>query len=263
MYGLGLIKSPPDVRDYIYTDVVGKLTVPLPDTCVQWMPFATPVEYQAGLGACAAFSSGAAVELLNSKELDKPIDLSEQFIYEEAKKIDNFPDEEGTYLRAVLSVLKHVGVCEESYMPYEGKYPADKELDMAAYVNAAKYKIKSYASVLPEVPQMKQAILQRGPILVGIKVYENFENLGEKGIMLKPSGELKGAHAVPILGYDELGFIVKNSWSVYWGKDGYCTIPYKVWEEINLGEVWSIVDAKTSNKIGLLEYVKCFFRKRG
>jgi C1A family cysteine protease len=263
MQSFGLLKSPPDVRDYIYTDVVEKFTTPLPDTYLQWIAYSTPVEYQADLGACAAFSSGAVAELLNTKELKRPVILSEQFIYNEAKKIDGAPDEEGTYLRAVLSVLKHVGVCEESFLPYESKYPPSKEAGMDAFTNAAKYKIKSYASVLPELTQMKQAIVQKGPLLTGINVYENFETIDDKGIASSPSGALKGQHAIPILGYDELGFIIKNSWSIYWGKDGYCTIPYGVWPQITLGEVWSIIDASTPNKIGVLEYIKCFFRKRG
>ncbi|MFG0294175.1 MAG: C1 family peptidase [Phycisphaerales bacterium JB050] len=35
-----------------------------------------------------------------------------------------------------------------------------------------------------------------------------------------------GGHAVTIVGYDEIGFIVKNSWGEEWGTDGYCRIAY-------------------------------------
>lgn len=40
-----------------------------------------------------------------------------------------------------------------------------------------------------------------------------------------PEGEY-GGHAVTIVGYDDLGFIVKNSWGEEWGSVGYCRISY-------------------------------------
>lgn len=35
-----------------------------------------------------------------------------------------------------------------------------------------------------------------------------------------------GGHAVTIVGYDDIGFIVKNSWGTGWGTDGYCRIAF-------------------------------------
>ena len=39
-----------------------------------------------------------------------------------------------------------------------------------------------------------------------------------------PGGTGYGGHAVTIVGYDERGFLVKNSWGTTWGDDGYCTV---------------------------------------
>lgn len=38
--------------------------------------------------------------------------------------------------------------------------------------------------------------------------------------------EAYGGHAVTIVGYDDIGFIVKNSWGTEWGTDGYCRIAF-------------------------------------
>lgn len=40
-----------------------------------------------------------------------------------------------------------------------------------------------------------------------------------------PKEELYGGHALTIVGYDDRGFLVKNSWGT-WGDAGYCTVTY-------------------------------------
>ncbi|MCK5940863.1 MAG: hypothetical protein KAI24_02740, partial [Planctomycetes bacterium] len=39
-----------------------------------------------------------------------------------------------------------------------------------------------------------------------------------------PAHSRYGGHAVTIVGYDDAGFLAKNSWGKGWGDDGYCTI---------------------------------------
>lgn len=36
-------------------------------------------------------------------------------------------------------------------------------------------------------------------------------------------------HAVTVVGYNQCGFIIKNSWGVEWGENGYSTFPYEYW----------------------------------
>jgi hypothetical protein len=42
-----------------------------------------------------------------------------------------------------------------------------------------------------------------------------------------------------VVGYDKKGFILRNSWGLYWKKKGYCHFPYKDWG--CQYEVWTIV----------------------
>jgi hypothetical protein len=48
----------------------------------------------------------------------------------------------------------------------------------------------------------------------------------EVGADPDPKGELYGGHAVTIVGYDDRGFLIKNSWGEAWGEGGYATLLY-------------------------------------
>jgi len=248
IFTTGLIPSPKDERDYVLASFLEPLTVSVPSEWLDWQQWQTPVKYQAGLGSCVAFSSGGQKEGYDYKELGVVPDLSEQFLYGKCKEIDGLPNVSGTYIRAAMKVLKDVGVCEESYFPYEGRFPPLGSPKEGYLENAAKYKISTYASVGITKEALQIALYQNGPVVVGISVYENFESIGSDGIAQFPSGRLKGGHAILVIGYNKLGLICKNSWSSRWGNAGYCTIPWAVWEQINMGEAWSIVDVISEKK---------------
>lgn len=260
MYNKGLLPSPLDKRDYLLTSMVKPLKTAPPEEHTEWLKWVTPVKYQANLGSCAAFAGNGAVEAFNTKELSIPLDFSEQFLYGEAKKIDGRPNEDGTYLRAILKVLSNTGVCEEQYQPYEGIYPP-KNLPASGFVeNAAKYKIKSYALVSPDKLSIQTAISQVGPLLAGIMVDDNFETVDSSGIVPMPEKQTDQGHAIVLIGYNKLGIIVKNSWSYLWGDKGYCYIPWDVWEAISTGEVWSIVDITSANVGSALNWFFSFLK---
>lgn len=245
---LGFVPSPKDERDYLLTSFLKTLTVALPDEWLAWKDWQTPVKYQGGLGSCVAFASGAQKESYDHKELGKVPNLSEQFLYGKCKETDGMPNVSGTFIRAAMKILKDLGICEEEYFPYEGKWPPSGTPKEGYLENAAKYKISTYASVGITKEALQQALYQNGPVVVGIAVYENFEHVGSDGIVQFPSGALKGGHAILVIGYNKLGLVCKNSWSTRWGDNGYCTIPWAVWEKINMGEAWTVVDMTLATK---------------
>jgi hypothetical protein len=247
-YKLGLIPSPPDNRDYLLTSFLPPLEVSLPEEWLEWLKWQTPVKFQGGLGSCVGFDTSAHKESYDTKEYGKQIDLSEQFIYGKCKEIDGMPNEEGTYIRAAMKVLQDFGVCEEAYFPYEGKYPPNNSPKEGYLENATKYKLSTYASVGTTKEEMERALYQNGPISVGVMVYDSFMETGSDGIVKYPSGAKQGGHAMLVVGYNKIGLICKNSWSTKWGNEGYCTIPWLVWESINMGEAWTIVDVIARKK---------------
>ena len=40
-----------------------------------------------------------------------------------------------------------------------------------------------------------------------------------------------GGHAFCIVGYNEVGFLIQNSWGAQWGRNGFATLPYDDWLE--------------------------------
>lgn len=240
-YSLGAIPNPPDSRDFLLANYMPKAVVRPPELILPM----TPVKYQAGLGACVAFAFSSAVEHFNSKEFNKILDMSEQFLYGEAKKIDGFPYVEGTTPRAAAEVLIKKGECEERYFPYEGRYPTTTK-PLAGYdANAATYKLKNYASASIEFEAIKDALFVYGPLVASMMVYESFTTgTGADGVVKMPSGKKLGGHAICVAGYLNMPgqpILVKNSWSERWGKKGYCLFYKNTWDALVFGAT-SMVD---------------------
>lgn len=87
--------------------------------------------------------------------------------------------------------------------------------------------------MIQNIVQLRHAIYTNGPCIAALPVY----NTGEK--FWRNNGEFMGYHAVAIIGYDESGFIIRNSWGSTYGYDGYSYITN---EEINRAEeIWTLI----------------------
>lgn len=81
--------------------------------------------------------------------------------------------------------------------------------------------------------QLKHAIYANGPCVAVLPVYNEDEQFWQK------TGNCIGYHAVAIVGYDENGFIIRNSWGEYYGHNGYSYISN---DDINhIKEAWTII----------------------
>ena len=72
-----------------------------------------------------------------------------------------------------------------------------------------------------DIDSVKKAIVSMFGVIVALPVY-NYESSFWDGL-----GKPVGYHAVPLVGYDDKGLILKNSWGHLWGNNGHATIPYK------------------------------------
>ena len=71
---------------------------------------------------------------------------------------------------------------------------------------------------------LKYAIYLNGPCVGALPVYNTYINK----FWDEYRGEYQGGHAIAIIGWDDDGFIIRNSWGTSYGEKGYATIPYKV-----------------------------------
>lgn len=96
------------------------------------------------------------------------------------------------------------------------------------------FKINSYARV-GNNEQLKFAIVANGPCVAVLPVY-NADSADE--FWNERYGKLLGYHAVAVVGYNEDGFIIRNSWGENYGSDGYTLIKEK--DANKFQEVWTI-----------------------
>jgi len=128
-------------------------------------------------------------------------------------------------------MIKHGGIpTEDSYGPYLGQ-------DGYCHVNKSEMglKIKSWVNVTSgDVDALKVAIASHGPVSVAIDASHKSLSFYSNGVYYENecNNDVAGLdHAVLAVGYGELNgekyWLVKNSWSTYWGNDGYVLMSQK------------------------------------
>jgi hypothetical protein len=185
---------------------------------------------QGEVGACAAFAIVGIMnvfhliemlaDVLAEEEIDRIIDvwlekhqLSEGFFYgynrsPEAKYSGMYVEKALDFARITGSVPKVL--FDELYEMPEMRERILKNKSLNSLIEEAKkYRIKGYVGFLRgEKEEIKRAIYDyKYPIL---------------GVSNSYFGE---SHAIMIIGWDENGFIIQNSWGEDWGNKGTKTIP--------------------------------------
>ena len=94
--------------------------------------------------------------------------------------------------------------------------------------------IKSYGLVR-SVVGLKYALILNGPCVGALRVYSDCPNFWDSN-----TGTFLGCHAISIVGYDEKGFIIRNSWGENWGDKGYTHMDYDDFP--NFLELWTIME---------------------
>jgi len=268
----GCKKDQPDKRDYKITRMTAIQAAVIPNS-IDYTPKMGPVGDQGDEGTCVGFATVDGMKVYQ-EDIDqgKFLGLSVRYVYENARIVDDDPpDEEGTSIRAAMSVLTDKGVPPESCWPYVphlvGK-PCPEADALAAPNQEAGYWRIDGADI---VQAIKESLVANGPLVVGINVYESFEDPIKSfggNIPMPESGEqLLGGHAVCIVGYDDKTekFKFKNSWSKLWGNFGFGTLPYAYMEQY-LNDAWSAKDKLGNNPPGpgfwqrILNFFKWLFR---
>lgn len=125
--------------------------------------------------------------------VDNKIDLNAIYKIRKNKKLD------GMEIKEALHFLRHAGV------------PSKKGI----------IKINEYSMIGSPV-YLKYALLINGPCIGALKVY----NPNATEFWLNDGRPCLGGHAIAIVGYNNDGFVIRNSWGTKYGEDGYATIPY-------------------------------------
>ncbi|MDL2309547.1 C1 family peptidase [Parabacteroides sp. OttesenSCG-928-B22] len=190
------------------------------------------VKNQGAQGACSAFTLSAIYEYILKKNKALDEDLSEAFLYYNARKNrGNEKTDSGCSYLESIKALTEEGICIETLCPYdENKF--DKKPSADAYADAEKRKVKTAKNVNVDLDDIKSALEEGYPVAVSVRLYDSF-SADNSGFVSRPTEEeLKageyGNHAMVICGFseDKKIFIVRNSWGKSFGDNGYCYMPY-------------------------------------
>ena len=249
---LGCKKDHTDTRDYLMRAYlpIGRLPVK-----VDYTSKMSPVKNQGTEGTCVGFASIIGMKEYQEKlDYKRYIGLSPRFVYSECKKLDKMPGE-GTTIRAAMKVLKKLGVCEEVYWPYR-PFQSDRAKS-GARANAKTNKILTYARIV-DLYELKAALVQKGPCVIGVKVFRGMMETKTGLVPLPKRGErMLGGHAICPVGYDDnKGRIkFKNSWSASWGDKGFGYLGYDYLESFMM-DAWSSVDITDANPLTISSILK-------
>ena len=260
---LNLQKDELDKRDFGFdlTQTIHSVHIGVPNK-IDYTGEMSPVKNQGGLGSCVGFAVAAMKEWQEQKEHDKEVaegkrdhrkeldhyDLSEAWIYWNSKKIDPWPNSEGTSIRCAMRVLHKIGVpCEEGYA-YSDKYKG--EPTSWSKLIAKWGLIDSYWRC-KDINDLRVALVN-GPVVIGVGCFREIFFVGKNGIVPYPANpnEMLGGHAICAVGYDDTRGLIKfkNSWGSSWGKNGYGYLPYKYIKNF-MWDSWIAKDLSVTKKM--------------
>lgn len=203
------------------------------------------VRNQGNCGSCWAFAIAGALEsalvVQGKKDL---LNLSEQQMVSCDRQSYGCS---GGFMSSADYVVRK-GLTDETSFPYVAYNSRCKSgLDIKA--KAVKYFLLGTASQKPTKDEIKTALIQYGPLFVTVAAGGSGWS-GSSGKVTSCRKRATTNHMVQIVGYDQDGWIFKNSWGKKWGDGGYSHIGYgcdKIAEEAGFVLVEGQDEVQTSS----------------
>lgn len=210
----------------------------------------SPIENQGTLNSCTANAGVALMEYFELRAFNKYIDASRLFLYKATRNLLGITGDIGAYERTTMEAMVLFGVPPEKYWPYiQDNY--DMEPSAFLYSFGQNYKTISYyrldpAGIMPQelLKSIKAFIAVGLPSLFGFTVYNSYTQAATSGRIPYPApgDTVTGNHCVVAAGYDDNlviqnnapgnpatkgALLIRNSWGIDWGDNGYGWLPYE------------------------------------
>ena len=220
----GSLPSPIDLRDFRVSNSVTKIEIPeffrLPNY---------NIKDQGVVNSCVAHTLSSMLERSGYK-------FSTGWIY--GYRPEGYYQGEGMYPREALNTILKKGAVKKEDFDYNiemqsAKELVDKNIDKLEAL-ANDYRITSYARLYNE-KEIKSWMYTHK---IGIPIAIATEDLvlDKNNIIQLPNEYPNSGHAMLIVGWNEQGYIVQNSWSKNWGDNGFAILPY----EYEIREAWGV-----------------------
>ena len=217
-------KHPDDKKKATYSDDMHKgLEVQaLPPESFDWRAagIVTPVRDQGSCGSCWAMGMVKALEsVMAIHKSDMGKDLSEQEMVSCNK--DAYGCDGGFMTSAGYLVSR--GVASEKSFPYVARDVACKQEPVEG--KASKYVLLGSARRSPTVLEIKQALVEHGPLFITV-IAGGSGWSGKKKEVTSCRKRGTTNHIVTLVGYDKKGWIIRNSWGTSWADKGDAHIKF-------------------------------------
>jgi len=233
-YVLNAVNDVPDIRDRMYQPALRQLSsdmIPEDDLTIF---------NQGGEGSCTGHGLAAVINLL-LKRKGETKKVSRRMLYEMAKKHDRWPGEnyQGSSCRGAIRGWFHMGVCDEEIWPYESG-SNDSYLDADRAKDARNITLGAYYRLNHDIVDFHSALNEVGALYVSADVHSGWmERIKGPDYEISLKDDMLGGHAFAIVGYNERGFWVQNSWSEGWAKNGVALWTYEDWQT-HIKDAWVV-----------------------
>lgn len=230
--------------------------------------------------SCTGHAVAAMVNAVLTSQAD-PIHVSPYMLYALARRYDEFEGEAdvGSSLRGALKGWYYHGVLPDTEWP-ELVMAAEPDLDLdEAIARLAQTRPLGafYRVNTTRLDDMQSAINELFGIVASASVHDGWykpsvvtrtvrrKKQTMNVITRTASSKAIGGHAFCIVGYNDVGFLIQNSWGPQWARHGFATLPYDDWLESGY-DAWvarpavpSVVSRRVRSKLltqangGLLE----------
>ncbi|MBW2163936.1 MAG: C1 family peptidase [Deltaproteobacteria bacterium] len=236
-YRLTAVPDSTDIRDRMYEPALIQLKSEIrPESNL------LHVRDQKAEGACTGFGLAAVIDFLNKKRY-RDVRVSPRMLYEMAKRHDEWPGEgyDGSSCRGAIRGWYGMGVCSEQSWPYEAG--DDSVLSIESAKEARENTIGAYFRLRPNIVDFHAALNEVGVLYVSANVHRGWWRnslVMQDGAKVIPyHSRTEGGHAFALVGYNNKGFWVQNSWGDDWGKQGVALWTYEDWQR-NIRDAWVV-----------------------
>lgn len=241
-YTLGSLFSIPDVRDYVAHSNKSDDEIPKEFT-LNYLP---AIKNQGAVGSCVAHSLATVAEYYTKKETGKKTKMSTGYIY--GNRMFSTHKGSGMYTRDALKTMTKYGDVPYEYFPDNVEVPYAielfeqkvEEIEHLGY----NFKFKAYYKLTDE-KAIKTHLLSGNPVVMAMPWYDDIKIVD--GVMVTKQVKTKktGGHCMVIVGWNETGWVVQNSWGTLWGNKGRFILPY----DVVIRETWGPTDAEPGDEI--------------
>jgi C1A family cysteine protease len=220
-----------DERDYYMRIPTGVELASTPDIVDNKRSLPTAIWDQLKEGACVGFTVALMTEqwVVRVLRMRPPQRVSPRLPYWLGRGYAGDQKKDtGTTVNAACKGTYKAGYVFEPTFPYfEDCYPVAPS--KAVLAEAAKHKIPGYYRVTQQQEAIEAALAGGAVIGFGMDAYDGLFKPNKKtGVVDPAKGQLRGGHAIALVGYNRKTrmFEFRNSWGDGYGLKGYGKLPY-------------------------------------